>query len=113
MQVITTDKLSMRNKYERQHMTQWSRQAVITASRSTWMTTKINGVATDLFCTGVIGHPRCTSKLGTEIPNLKRHDWSTKDLEILSLRVPLRMRKDYHPHDARSETIPIKTHVVF
>ena len=23
----------------------------------TWMTTKINGVATDLFCTGVIGHP--------------------------------------------------------
>ena len=51
---------------ERQHMTkywpnslspQWSRQAVITVSRSTWMTTKINGVATDLFCTGVIGHP--------------------------------------------------------
>ena len=36
---------------------QRSRQAVITISRSTWMTTKINGVATDLFCTGVIGHP--------------------------------------------------------
>ena len=35
---------------------QWSRQAVITVFRSTWMTTKINGVATDLFCTGVIGH---------------------------------------------------------
>ena len=33
--------------------------SVITASRSTWMTTKINGVATDLFCTGVIGHPGC------------------------------------------------------
>ena len=38
---------------------QWSRQAVITVSRSTWNTTKINGVAIDLFCTGVIGHPRC------------------------------------------------------
>ena len=35
----------------------WSRQAVITVSRSTWMTSKINGVVTDLFCTGVIGHP--------------------------------------------------------
>ena len=30
---------------------------VITVLRSTWMTTKINGVATDLFCTGVIGYP--------------------------------------------------------
>ena len=30
---------------------------VITVSRSTWMTTKQNGVATDLFCTGVIDHP--------------------------------------------------------
>ena len=29
---------------------------VITVSRSTWMTIKINGVATDLFCTGAIGH---------------------------------------------------------
>ena len=28
-----------------------------------------NGVATDLFCTGVIGHPRHVLKLGTEIPN--------------------------------------------
>ena len=37
---------------------QWSRQAVITVSCSTWMTTKINGVATDLFYTGVIGHPK-------------------------------------------------------
>ena len=35
---------------------QWSRQAVITPSRSTWMTTKINGAAIDLFCMGVIGH---------------------------------------------------------
>ena len=30
---------------------------VITVFRSTWMTTKINRVATDLFCTSVIGHP--------------------------------------------------------
>ena len=38
---------------------QWSRQAVVTIfvrgpDRSTWF----NGVATDLFCTGVIGHPK-------------------------------------------------------
>ena len=30
---------------------------VITVSRSTWMTIKINGVAIDLFYTGVIDHP--------------------------------------------------------
>ena len=30
-----------------------------TVSRSTWITTQINGVATDLFCTGVIDHPGC------------------------------------------------------
>ena len=30
---------------------------VITASRSTWMITKIKGVTTDLFYTGVISHP--------------------------------------------------------
>ena len=30
---------------------------IIMVSRSTWMTTKINGIATDLFCTGVIDHP--------------------------------------------------------
>ena len=34
-------------------------------------------------------------KLGIEIPNLKQHDWSTKnDLEILSPGVRLRVRKD-------------------
>ena len=32
---------------------------VITVSRSTWMTIKINGVATDLFCMGMIDHPGC------------------------------------------------------
>ena len=63
-----TNTLSMQITNERQHMTkywpnslspQWSRQVVITISCSTWMTTKINGVATDLFCTGVIGHLGC------------------------------------------------------
>ena len=38
---------------------QWSRQAVITVSRHDLDDHKINGVATDLFCTGVIGHPEC------------------------------------------------------
>ena len=32
--------------------------SVITVSRSTWMAIKINGVATDLFYTGVIDHPK-------------------------------------------------------
>ena len=32
---------------------------VITVSCSTWKTSKINEVATDLFCMGVIGHPGC------------------------------------------------------
>ena len=37
---------------------QWSRQAVITVSRYDLDDHKYNnGVATDLFCTGVIGHP--------------------------------------------------------
>ena len=41
---------------------QRSRQAVVTIlvrglDRSTWF----NGVATDLFCTGVIGHPKYRS----------------------------------------------------
>ena len=65
-QIDTIDKLSMRITTRRQHMTKYwfdslssqrSHQAVITVSRLTWMTIKINGVATDLFFTGVIGHP--------------------------------------------------------
>ena len=36
---------------------QRSLYGVITVSRSTWMTSKINRVPIDLFCTGVIGHP--------------------------------------------------------
>ena len=54
---------------ERQHITeywpnsfipQWSHQAVITVSRHDLDDHKYkNGVATDLFCTGVIGHPGC------------------------------------------------------
>ena len=76
------------NCNKRQHMIkywsdslcpQWSRQAVITVSRSTRMTTKMNGVATNLFYTGVIGPPRCNVfKLGTKISNLKQYNWSTK-----------------------------------
>ena len=66
---MKTDKSSMRNKYERQHMTQYwpdsyssqsSRQVVITVSRHDLEDHKNkNGVATDLFCKGVIGHPGC------------------------------------------------------
>ena len=37
---------------------QWSRQAVITGFRYDLDDhTNKNGVATDIFCTGVIGHP--------------------------------------------------------
>ena len=37
---------------------QWSRQAVITVSRHDLKDHKNkNGIATDLFCTDVIGHP--------------------------------------------------------
>ena len=66
-QKIMTDKIKHTNHKGRQHMTKYwsdslspqqSRQAIITIPRSTWMTTKTNRVATDLFCTGVIVHPR-------------------------------------------------------
>ena len=55
---------------------QWSRQAVITVSRHDLDDHKTyNGVATYLFCTGVIGHPGYMFfKLGTEISNLKQHN---------------------------------------
>ena len=74
---------------------QWSHQAVITVSRSTWKTTKINGVATDLFCTGVIGHPGHFLKLEIEISN-KKNDITglQNNLEILGPGVQLRARKD-------------------
>ena len=40
------------------HAPQWSRQAVITVSRHDLVDyQKSNGVTTDLFCMGVIGHP--------------------------------------------------------
>ena len=49
---------------------QWSRQAVITVSRYDLEDHRNkNGVATDLFYTGVIGHPGHVSKSGIEIPN--------------------------------------------
>ena len=65
-QIDTIDKLSMqiitKTTYDKIWpdflCPQWSRQVVIMVFRSIWMTTKINGVVTDLFCTGVIGHPR-------------------------------------------------------
>ena len=58
---------------------QWSRQAVITVSRSTWMTTKIKWSHHRSFlygCDRPFGIH--VLKLGTEIPNQKRHNWSTK-----------------------------------
>ena len=60
------------------------------------MTIKINGVATDPFCTGVIDHLGHVIKLGTEIPNSKKKDCLVRntDLEILSPKVQLRVRKD-------------------
>ena len=62
MQIIMTNKIKHANDSRRQHITenwldllglQWSRQVVITVFHSTWMITKINRVAIDLFCTGV------------------------------------------------------------
>ena len=64
---MKTDKSSMRNNMKDKRISkkwpdplilQWSCQAIIMVSCSTWMITKINGVTPDLFCTGVIGHPR-------------------------------------------------------
>ena len=73
----------MRNKYERQHMTQywpnshspqWSRQAVITVFRSTWMTTKIKQSRHRSFLYGFDRSPELrVFKLGTEISNQERH----------------------------------------
>ena len=81
------DKIMHTNHKRRQHMTkywsdslrlQWSRQAVIMVSHSTWKTTKIDGVATDLFCTGVIGHSEYNFlNYGYGDPNLRQIDWST------------------------------------
>ena len=57
----------------------WGMDVVIIVSRSTWMTIKINGVATDIFLYGCDRSPGMhVFKLGIEIPNLKQNDWSTK-----------------------------------
>ena len=75
---IATDKLGMQPTNERQHMTrywpnslnpQWSRQAVITVSRSTWKTTKIwSRHRSSLY--GCDRSPGTyVSELGTGIPN--------------------------------------------
>ena len=83
--------------------------SVVTVFRSTQMTTKTNGVATNLFCTGVIGHPGCMF-LSQGPKSLTKNDITglQNDLEILSSGVQLRVRKDQHPHDARSRTVPIR-----
>ena len=68
-----------------------------------------DGVATDLFCTDVIGHPSYVF-LNQGPKSLIKNDITglQNDLEILSSGVQLRVRKDYHPHDARSRTVPIR-----
>ena len=56
---------------------QWSRQAIITVSCSTWMTTKIKWSRHRSFLYGCDRSPGMhVLKLGTEIPNLKQNDWS-------------------------------------
>ena len=49
------------------------------------MTTKINGVATDLFCTGVIGHPGHMflnkgpkSQIKNDMTDLQNGFWNSK-----------------------------------
>ena len=57
---------------------QRSRQAVITISRSTWMTTKVKWSRHRSFLYGCDRSPGMhVLKLGIEIPNLKQNDWST------------------------------------
>ena len=57
---------------------QRSRQAVVTATRSTWKT-KIKWSRHRSFLYGCDRSPRIhILKLGIEIPNLKLHNWSTK-----------------------------------
>ena len=57
---------------------QWSRQAVIMVSRSTWMTTKVKWSRHRSFLYGCDRSPWMhVLKLGTEIPNLKQNHWST------------------------------------
>ena len=52
-----TVSMDLMNKVFHLYLDQFVIVFVITVSRSTWMTTIINGVSTDLFCTSVIGHP--------------------------------------------------------
>ena len=74
---------------------QWSRQAVITVSRLTWSTTKIKWSRHRSFLYGCDRSPGIhVFKFGTEIPNLKQHNWSTKRFEILSSGIQLRVRKN-------------------
>ena len=75
---------------------QWSRQAVITVSRHDLEDyKKYKWSRHRSFLYGCDQSPGIhVLKLGIEIPNLKQHNWSTKDLEILSPGVQLRVRKD-------------------
>ena len=58
---------------------QRSRQAVITVSRSTWMTTTIKWSRHRSFLYEYdLSHGVRVLKLGIEIPNLKQHNWLTK-----------------------------------
>ena len=58
---------------------QWSRQAIITVFRSTWIITKIKWSRHRFFLYGGDQSPGMhVLNLGTEIPNLKQNDWSTK-----------------------------------
>ena len=92
---IATNKLSMQPTNERQHMTrywpnslspQWSRQAVITVSRydlDDHKNKKWSRHRSFLYRCDRSSGIRVL-KLGIEIPNLKQHNWSTKNgLRIL------------------------------
>ena len=73
-----------------------------------------NGVATDLFCTGVIGHPE-DMVLNQGPKTLIQNKWSglQNKLKILSSRVQLRVKKDQHTHDARYKNGTNQISVVF
>ena len=75
---------------------QWSRQAVITVSRSTWMTTNKQWSRLRSFLYGCDRSPEIRIlKLGTGISNLNTNYLVYKiGLEILSSGVRLRVRKD-------------------
>ena len=71
------------------------RASVIKVFHSTWITSKINGVATDLFCTGVIGHPGGVFLSQGPRSLIENNITGLRNIfEILSLGVQLRVSKD-------------------